>query len=679
MSNIKQGKRALLIGIDDYPAFSAEDQLDGAVADARALADLLVESFGFAKGAVELLTNEQATREGIIGALGRLLERTRPDDVVVVHYSGHGSQRFDPSGREADGLEEVLVPSNSGHTGPYLNKGLGSRELYAWLRHLSAITRRVTLSFDCCHAGTITRELHAGRQRWLEEDRRASSPLPFPWRLDDFRLPAKGQSGWFPVSESYTLLAACRSDESANELMLSMSSGTAHGALTYFLLRELEKAAAGTTYRDLMERVTAEVTARFPGQHPQLEGAGDRVLFQLEELRPMRHHRVRQRQGDRLVLTCGTVHGVQEGSIWTAYPQRTKTPREEDRLGQIEVTAVRGVHSDSEVRQETSPGAIGEGCRVVLHSLPQGAVSLMVAVEASQDQTSRGATLRRCIEGSPLLSLTLTPEEADLRVYLLDPRPRRHRGGPAPMLGALERPVCAVLDREGEVVLPVHDLDGSFSPEITLENLEGYASLRSIQALEPPQDNPLAGKVGFRVLRRKEGGGWVPVEPSWRNGPLVFRDEEDFAVELFNQHDERVFPYLLDLGLGGRVDLIYPFSGSWEPLEAGQTILLGDRLGEELTFYVPETFPFYAPGSRPEFGIQDLKLLATTEEVDLRPLFQPLYRDRPGWRAELAGSSLGRLLARLCLGDPLREVRRGRSTQNISWTSVKIPVLLRRQ
>lgn len=596
-----------------------------------------------------------------------------------VHYSGHGSQRRDRTGREADGLEEVLVPFDSGHAEPHPNRDVAGWELYAWLRHLSAVTRRVTLSFDCCHAATITRELYAGRQRWLEEDLRAGPPLPFPWRLDDPRLPERGQSGWFPVAESYTLLAACRSDESANEIVLSEGSGAAHGALTYFLLRELETAQEGTTYRDLMERVRAEVAGRFPRQHPQLEGAGDRVLFQLEELRPMRHHRVRQRRDGRLLLTCGTVNGVAEGSIWTAYPPGTKAAREEDRLGRLEVTAVRAVHSDAEVREESSPGAIGEGCRVVLHSLPEGPAPLVVAVEGSPDHARWQADLRRGIESSPLLGLTLRPEEAALRALLLDPRRRAGKGDPASMLGALRKPVCAVVDRTGEIVLPVHDLDDLQSLEITLENLEGYSSLRSIQALENPHANPLAGKVGFRLLRRGDGGGWVRAEPSRPGGPVEFTDEEDFAVELFNQHTEAVFPYLLDLGLGGRIGLIYPFPDSWEPLASGQTILRGDRSGEELTFYVPETFPFYDRGSRPAAGIQGIKLLATTEEVELRPLFQAAYRSLPGWRAEVAASSLGRLLARLCLGDSLREVRRGRSTQNVSWTTSEMQVLVRRR
>jgi len=83
------------------------------------------------------------------------------------------------------------------------------------------------------------------------------------------------------------------------------SGDLVYGALSYSLLRELNDAEAGSTYRDVSERVALEVTEQFPDQHPQLEGARDRLLFRLDELEPMRFVPVRQRRGDRLVLGGG--------------------------------------------------------------------------------------------------------------------------------------------------------------------------------------------------------------------------------------------------------------------------------------------------------------------------------------------------------------------------------------
>jgi len=75
-------KRVLLIGINDYPMLPGRS-LAGCVNDMLAMRAVLIERFGFPEGATEVLRNEQATRETILTALDRLVERTCIDDVVV--------------------------------------------------------------------------------------------------------------------------------------------------------------------------------------------------------------------------------------------------------------------------------------------------------------------------------------------------------------------------------------------------------------------------------------------------------------------------------------------------------------------------------------------------------------------------------------------------------------------
>ncbi len=86
-------RHALLIGIDEYPNFPRAARLAGAKADAECLGALLIDRFEFASDDVELLLNAQATRKGIVAALGRMLERVGPGEVVWLHFSGYGSLR----------------------------------------------------------------------------------------------------------------------------------------------------------------------------------------------------------------------------------------------------------------------------------------------------------------------------------------------------------------------------------------------------------------------------------------------------------------------------------------------------------------------------------------------------------------------------------------------------------
>ena len=103
-------KHALLIGINSYPNLTKFEQLDGCVNDARLVGEILHNRFGFADADITRLIDEEATRDGVLGALELLYEQVGKDDIVVFHYSGHGSQMTDREGDEPDGLDETIVP-----------------------------------------------------------------------------------------------------------------------------------------------------------------------------------------------------------------------------------------------------------------------------------------------------------------------------------------------------------------------------------------------------------------------------------------------------------------------------------------------------------------------------------------------------------------------------------------
>src|SRR5215211_6925446 len=106
----RNNKRALLIGVDSYPKLSPRRQLDGCVNDAEAMAGILERKFGIPTHSIVLLRDEEATRDGILVAMDKLVDSAETDDVVIVHFSGHGSQITDREGDEPDGLDETIVP-----------------------------------------------------------------------------------------------------------------------------------------------------------------------------------------------------------------------------------------------------------------------------------------------------------------------------------------------------------------------------------------------------------------------------------------------------------------------------------------------------------------------------------------------------------------------------------------
>ncbi|CAM6095285.1 unnamed protein product [Calypogeia fissa] len=142
-------KRALLIGCN-YPGTKAE--LHGCVNDVSRMYKCLVGRFGFDERDITVLVDTdkrsvQPTGVNIKKVLGRLIDESVPGDVLVMHYSGHGTQVPDESGdADGDGLDEAIVPTD-------LN--LLTDDDFRLL--FNNIKQGVTFTFisDSCHSGGL--------------------------------------------------------------------------------------------------------------------------------------------------------------------------------------------------------------------------------------------------------------------------------------------------------------------------------------------------------------------------------------------------------------------------------------------------------------------------------------------------------------------------------------------
>ena len=152
------GQKALLIGAGEYPYLPDEKQLDGPHNDVRSMKAFLVNEWGFSDSDVSLILDKEATKQGMLDALGDWLPgATRPGDRVVIYYSGHGSQVPDTNGDERDGKDETFVPTDYGRNGDRAEDMLLDDELANALNRLR--DRQVLLIADTCHSGNVTKNL----------------------------------------------------------------------------------------------------------------------------------------------------------------------------------------------------------------------------------------------------------------------------------------------------------------------------------------------------------------------------------------------------------------------------------------------------------------------------------------------------------------------------------------
>jgi len=205
--------RALLVGIDRYDKLPKEAQLRFAAADAKAMRDVLVGSYGFPAANVKLLVDGDATLKNIRSALDDLANKREVgnDDRILVYFSGHGQTVA--SGREERGY---LIPcdakvdlSDAKDAGGYKKTCLPMQEV--WDRLDPSPAKHVAVIADACFSGLLT------RSRALEEPVGLSAYLTMPAR-QAITAGGRGQKTW-------------EADEYG------------HGLFTYNLVTELQKRA----------------------------------------------------------------------------------------------------------------------------------------------------------------------------------------------------------------------------------------------------------------------------------------------------------------------------------------------------------------------------------------------------------------------------------------------------
>ena len=145
-------KRALLVGINDYP--NPDDRLEGCVNDVFRMSATL-QQIGFKPEDIRIVLNERATAAAIRERFKWLLEEPRTGDTRVFFYSGHGAQIPDYGSDETvDHQDETLVPFDFdwNDRATHLTDDEFSA-LYAQLPY----DMLFAAFFDCCHSGGIAR------------------------------------------------------------------------------------------------------------------------------------------------------------------------------------------------------------------------------------------------------------------------------------------------------------------------------------------------------------------------------------------------------------------------------------------------------------------------------------------------------------------------------------------
>ncbi len=265
-----QEKRALLIAIDKYAppvtykptgkARSKFQNLNGCINDGRAMQSIITSKFLFDSKKVDTLFNEAANRTAILNQMNALLDKSNPNDIAFIYYAGHGSRVTNSLSREADKLDESIVPSDTWKPGV---EDIRDKELAKIFNQFIDKGVKLTVIMDCCHSGSLSRG--------------PNQPGLFRF-IDDANYDAKDASQ--PVAPetrkegTFLIMSAAQDNEFAQEQRDEFN--IAHGAFTIAFMKALEQQSVNTSTSNLFTSIRAILKSNGKKQEPVLGSSTER-------------------------------------------------------------------------------------------------------------------------------------------------------------------------------------------------------------------------------------------------------------------------------------------------------------------------------------------------------------------------------------------------------------------
>lgn len=607
-------KWALLVGIDKYKSADIPT-LQGAVNDVLLMQEVLINKFMFPKTNIKVLRNEEATHERIVQEIRDHLGQAKTDDVVIFHFSGHGSQMQDISGDETvDNMDETLVAYDSRSANVF---DVSDDEINGLLEELSQKTKNITFIFDSCHSGAAAKA--ANSVRGIKPDDR--TPSKDPMHARSIRG-ADGALGMRLTGAQYVLISGSLDTELSHE---GLFDGKRHGAMTWFLAQSLRSAPKRTTYRSIMDEVKAEVTSRYRSQHPQIEGpAQDRVVFGTDTIRTQPSLLVMPVSEKMVRIEGGTVYGLRAGAILRVFPFSTEDFDSTPPIAKIRIKNVNEFGAEAEIMDG---GKISSQSRALIDSAYLGGGAVTVFMQSATSKQM--GDIKKYLKQMPSISLVDT--ERDARIVV-----------------SQEQGKILVRGGDLELLLPPVELKDVGAARRVSDQVKDLAHWFIVLNLK----NPLSTLDIDLDVRRSANSEGMPK-------PDQVSEGTELAIQIRNRSAVGVYVYLMDVSSDGSICMLFPANDDCTPSGANEKLDPGHSTKPiNVTMVVPT-------GHRSVLDY--LKVIAT--EVEIRPEVFPQQAIRKSPPPAALGNDLEKFLA-----NSLRGTKAAQIVKVKSWTSKQTAV-----
>jgi hypothetical protein len=422
-----------------------------------------------------------------------------------------------------------------------------------------------------------------------------------------------------PRDQRYVAIAATLPHELANEKSFP-EIPKANGALTFYLLKALERAKPETTYRQVMAEVANSVTSAYPSQHPQGEGDLGRPVFGGSANREDPFVEVKDVKGDQMTIKAGSVQGITTGTIVAVYaPDALRLTGNEKKLATGTVSTVAPFTSTVKLSAEST---IPLQAKVAIICPDFGSIRTRVAI-ARENVRGESSTidvksnLSRLLE--PSRSLTFvgdvdleTPSTRGINWDVVVKRVKfgdwfKHTSTTDTNNKSADRQVYILAG--ADATRPLFDffveLDDTAGSQKIAAALEHLAHQRSLLAITNPTST-LEGGVRINLFRINGTfvDGKLKIEKEEAISPPAdtqgysFDQGELLRLEIENQSSADLYLTLFDISTEGSIQILYPPAGAAISLPRGAKVK-------------PDSLIFRLGGPA---GLETYKIIASTEK-----------------------------------------------------------------
>lgn len=598
----QNNKHALLVAVADYPATGGWDQLS-AMNDVQHLQKAL-KLQGFAPKNIEQLANAQVTKSGIESAFGRLIQRIQPNDMVVIHFSGHGLQ-LETNANKIDGLDECFVtyPALSPEKIDINDSAKLQTEMAKYLRghELGVLLKKVRqklgpkgdllVMLDFCNSGGATRgtsKVRGGKKPLVSKN--FNPQLHQPSDSSQLFREAQLMSETAGLSP-YTVISATRPEELDTET--KDENGKGIGPLSYAAYQSFQKLGINSTYQALFAKIQLAMHQLVKEQHPLLEGnAQNKLVFGGAIIEQTPFYEIDQLLSPtRLTIKAGYLSGLGVGSKLGFYPIGTTQPSLVKPLTTGTITNSTAYEAEVAIATETVIKNAKDAWVFVLEKqmvLPKITVGIS---NHANDPSSEKARLAQLLVDIPNVSMADQPD-----LWLVN-------GNEKDSILVASNATCFAT---------APDL---FSNATALkEQLRRYGQYQFLLGLEeqlPTQQvvvrllSVVNGLIDSSLLQKKT-----------INGILEFEEGDQVTLSIHNQGKKPVYVNILDLQPDGIINAILPFKNA---PEGRRNYLPQDLRIMPGQAYIFDPKDFLIKLSKP-YGMEVFKVFVSEKEIDLEPM-----------------------------------------------------------